>query len=100
MTTPTTTTPQITNFSFQVQLPAGSTTEDNAHDTSVMDTLQTALQSAFAAVDPQAQVLVSRSHRGTSHQLVEITAALQDAQVQSVLGAFTQAHGVVIQALE
>lgn len=88
-----------TNFSFEVQYPADSG-RSQAQQGQVMDSLQAALQQLLAAQDPEANVLVSDSHRGSSNKLVELTTILGDAPLAVILKGFSDQHGVSITALE
>lgn len=88
-----------TNFSFEIQYPADSNRSE-AQRTEVMNSLQPTLQQLLAALDSQAEVVVSSSRRGGNNKLVELTTCLDDAQLASILKAFSEQHGVNITALE
>ena len=88
-----------THFSFEIQVPADSS-RGEAERSQVMESLQPALMQLLAAQDPQAQVVVSTSHRGNSSKLVELTTSLDDAQLAGVLKAFSGQHGVNVTAFE
>lgn len=88
-----------TNFSFEVQYLAQSDSTQTARD-AVMDGLGPLLQEQLAAGDSAATVMVSDSHKGSGHKIVELTTTLQDAQIATVLKAFSAQHGVRVQALE
>lgn len=88
-----------TNFSFEVQYTADSDSS-KAQRHEVMDSLQATLQQLLAAQDPDAEVLVSDSHRGINNKLVELTTTLQDAQLAEILKGFSQENGVSVTAFE
>ena len=88
-----------TNFSFEMQYPADSNRSEGERN-EAMNSLQSTLQQLLAAQDSQAQVLVSSNHRGSSNKLVELTTCLDDAQIASMLKAFSEQHGVSVTALE
>ncbi len=87
------------NFSFEVQYTADSDSS-KAQRHEVMDSLQATLQQLLAAQDPDAEVLVSDSHRGINNKLVELTTTLQDAQLAEILKGFSQENGVSVTAFE
>jgi ClpP class serine protease len=86
-----------TNFSFEVQYTAGSA--ETGPD-GVMASLGPSLQKVFATTDPSATVAVSDSHKGDGNKLIELTTTLQDAEIASILQAFSGQHGVTVSALE
>lgn len=86
-----------TNFSFELQYPAASN-RSQAQQGEVMAALQPTLQQLLAARDSQVEVVVRDSHRGS--KLVELTTCLDDAQLASVLKAFSEQHGVSVTAFE
>jgi ClpP class serine protease len=88
---------QKTNFSFEVQYTAGSA--ETGPD-GVMASLGPSLQKVFATTDPSATVAVSDSHKGEGNKLIELTTTLQDAEIASILQAFSGQHGVTVSALE
>ena len=88
-----------TNFSFEVQYPAGSDRSQAQRD-ELMDSLQTTLQQLLAAQDAEAEVLVSDSQRGSGNKLAELTTTLADAQLAAILKAFSEQHGVSVRAFE
>ena len=88
-----------TNFSFEVQYPAHSDSALSERN-DVMDSLQASLQELLAAQDSAAAVVVSDSHKGGGHKMVELTTTLQDAQIAQILKSFSARHGVVVSALE
>ena len=90
---------QKTNFSFEVQYPADSD-RSQAQQGEVMGSLQTTLQQLLAAQDPEAEVLVSDSQKGSGNKLVELTTTLADAQLAGILKAFSEQHGVSVRAVE
>ena len=90
---------QKTNFSFEIHYPA-DTAVPEAESTKLMAALGPTLQALFAAQDSAATVTVSDSHKGGGHKLVELVTSLQDAQIATVLQAFSVQHGVSVQALE
>jgi hypothetical protein len=85
-----------TNFSFEVQYPAGS----GAAPDSVMASLGPSLQKVFATTDPSATVAVSDSHKGSGNKIIELVTTLQDAEIADILKAFAGQHGVTVSALE
>lgn len=88
-----------TNFSFDVQYTADSSSS-KAQRHEVMDSLQATLQQLLAAQDPEAEVMVSDSHRGVNNKLVELTTTLQDAQLADILKGFSEKNGVSVTAFE
>ena len=88
-----------TNFSFDVQYTAESSS-NKAQRHEVMDSLQATLQQLLAAQDPEAEVMVSDSHRGINNKLVELTTTLQDAQLAEILKGFSRENGVSVTAFE
>ncbi len=88
-----------TNFSFELQFSATSNASQPQRQ-AVMDSLQTSLQTAFAAGDPAATVLVSRSRKGGYNRIAELVTTLQDAGITNILEAFSAQHGLTITALE
>ena len=90
---------QKTNFSFEVQYPADSD-RSQAQQGEVMGSLQTTLQQLLAAQDPEAEVLVSDSQKGSGNKLVELTTTLADAQLAGILKAFSEQRGVSVRAFE
>ena len=88
-----------TSFAFEVQYPADSDRTESERN-EVMDSLQATLQQLLAAQDSAATVAVSDSHKGSGNKLVELTTTLEDAQIASVLKAFSDQHGVSVTALE
>ena len=90
---------QKTNFSFDVQYPADSSSSKAQRD-QLMDSLQASFEQLLAAQDPEAEVLVSDSHRGSGNKLVELTTTLEDAQLAVILKAFSEQHGVSVTAFE
>jgi hypothetical protein len=89
-----------TNFSFEVQYPAQPDGSQAATQDDAMKSLGTHLQSVFAKEDAAAKVVTSDSHKGSGHQLVELTTTLNDEQIGKLLQAFSTEHGVSITALE
>ncbi|CAN5115707.1 hypothetical protein BH10PSE16_BH10PSE16_34850 [soil metagenome] len=88
-----------TNFAFEVQyLAESSSTETERNE--LMDSLQATLQQLLAAQDSVASVAISDSQKGNGNKLVELTTTLDDAQVTSVLKAFSEQHGVSVTAFE
>ena len=90
---------QKTNFSFDVQYPADSSSSKAQRD-EVMGSLHASFEQLLAAQDPEAEVLVSDSHRGSDNKLVELTTTLEDAQLAVILKAFSEQHGVSVTAFE
>jgi hypothetical protein len=88
-----------TNFSFEVQCPADAR-RPGTDCAVLMEALQGTLQQCLAAQDPQAEVVVSDSHRGTGHKIVELTSRLDDARLTGILESFSETHGVIVSALE
>lgn len=88
-----------TNFSFEVQYGASPGTAQAQRD-EVMGTLGPLLQQRLAAEDGSARVLVSDSHKGADHKLVELVTTLQDAQITRILKAFSEQYGVKVNAFE
>jgi hypothetical protein len=88
-----------TNYSFEVQYNADSASTQARRD-EVMGSLGPLLQQRLAAEDRQARVLVSDSHKGADHKLVELVTTLQDAQIARILQAFTEQYGVNVNAFE
>ena len=88
-----------TNFSFDVKYLADSSSSKVQRD-EVMGSLQALFAQLLAAQDPEADVLVSDSHRGSSNKLVELTTTLGDAQLAVILKAFSEQHGVSVTAFE
>lgn len=90
---------QKTNFSFEVQYPAQSATTQAQRD-EVMSSLGPSLQALLAAAGSPATVVVSDSHKGSDHKIVELVTTLQDLQIAEILKAFSEQHGVTVNALE
>lgn len=90
---------QKTNFSFDIHYPA-DTRAPEAQRTQLMASLGPTLQALFAADDSAATVAVSDSHQGRDHKMVELVTSLQDSQIASILKAFSEQHGLSVQALE
>ena len=90
---------QKTNFSFDVKYLADSSSSKAQRD-EVMRSLQATFEQLLAAQDPEAEVLVSDSHRGSDNKLVELTTTLEDAQLAVILKAFSDQHGVSVTAFE
>lgn len=90
---------QKTNFSFDVQYPADSSSSKAQRD-EVMGSLQATFEQLLAAQDPEAEVLVSDSHRGSGNKLVALTTTLEDAQLAVILKTFSEQHGVSVTAFE
>ncbi|SFC19625.1 hypothetical protein SAMN05216344_11113 [Polaromonas sp. OV174] len=90
---------QKTNFSFEVQYPAGSDSNQAQRD-AVMAALGPALQQLLKAQDSAATVMVSDSHRGSDNKLVELSTTLQDPQIADILKTFAAQHGVLVSAFE
>lgn len=88
-----------TNFSFEVQYTAASSPAQSGPD-GVMASLGPSLQKVFAAGDPSATVAVSDSHKGAGNKLVELVTTLPDAEIATILQAFSGQHGVSVSALE
>ena len=88
-----------TNFSFDIQYPAGSQSTEAQRD-ELMDSLAPVLQALLAAQDKAATVTVSDSHRGDGNKLVELTTTLGDAEIANILKAFSARHGVVVTAFD
>ncbi len=91
-----------TNYSFEVQYPARPERPDGAqgrpHD--VMANLGAALQELFAARDGAASVVVSDSHKGSGHKIVQLTTTLEEPLITEALQAFSMRNGVSVQAIE
>ena len=90
---------QKTNFSFEIHYPA-DTPVPEAERTQLMATLGPTLQALFAAQDSAATVTVSDSHKGGDNKLVELVTSLQDLQIAAILKAFSEQHGLSVQAFE
>ena len=90
---------QKTNFSFEIHYPA-TTSAPEAQRAQLMAALGPTLQALFAAGDSAATVAVSDSHKGSGHKLVELVTSLQDLQIATILKAFSEQHGLSVQALE
>ena len=90
---------QKTNFLFEVLYPAQSDIPQAQRD-EVMRSLETALQTLLAADDGAATVVVSDSHKGSDNKIVELLTTLQDPQIAKILKAFSEQHGVTVNALE
>jgi hypothetical protein len=88
-----------TNYSFEVQYNASSGSTQSQRD-EVMGTLGPLLQQRLATEDGSARVLVSDSHKGGDHKLVELVTTLQDAQIARILKAFAEQFGVSVNAFE
>lgn len=88
-----------TNFSFEVQYLAQSDRTQAERD-AVMDELGPLLQKLLAVGDSAASVVVSDSHKGSDHKIVELTTTLQDPQIEEILKAFSAQYGVRVDALE
>ena len=88
-----------TNYSFAVQYGANPGTAQEQRD-EVMGALGPLLQQGLRAEDSNASVLVSDSHKGADHKLVELVTTLQDAQIARILKAFTEQYGVSVSAFE
>jgi hypothetical protein len=88
-----------TNYSFELQYNASSASTQAQRD-DVMGTLGPLLQQRLATEDSSARVLVSDSHKGADHKLVELVTTLQDAQIARILKAFAGQYGVNVNALE
>jgi len=88
-----------TNFSFEVQYPAQSGSTQAERD-NVMEGLGPLLLQLLATGDSAASVVVSDSHKGGGHKIVELTTTLQDAQIEKILKAFSAQYGVRVDALE
>jgi hypothetical protein len=91
-----------THYSFEFQYNAGSaiSTSTQAQRDEIMRTLGPVLQQRLAANDAHVRVLVSDSHKGASHKLVELITTLDDAQIAGVLKAFAEQYGVDVNAFE
>ena len=90
---------QKTNFSFEVHYLADSSRYQDEQD-KVMASLQGSLQQLLATQDHAAEVTVSDSQKGSGNKLVELTTTLADAQLASLLKAFSEQHGVSVRAFE
>ena len=90
---------QKTNFSFDVKYLADSSSSKSQRD-EVIGSLQATFEQLLAAQDPEVEVLVSDSHRGSDNKLVELTTNLGDAQLAVILKAFSEQHGVSVTAFE
>lgn len=90
---------QITHFSFEIHYPA-DTRAPEAQRAQLMASLGPTLQALFAADDNAARVAVSDSHKGSDHKIVELVSTLQDMQIAGILQAFSEHHGLSVQALE
>jgi hypothetical protein len=90
---------QKTNFSFEIHYPA-DTHAPEAQRTQLMASLGPTLQALFTAEDSAATVAVSDSHKGSGHKMVELVTSLQDMQIAGILKAFSEQHGLSVQALE
>jgi hypothetical protein len=90
---------QKTNFSFEMHYPA-ATSAPEAQRAQLMAALGPTLQALFAAGDSAATVAVSDSHKGSGHKMVELVTTLQDMQIAAILKAFSEQHGLSVQALE
>lgn len=88
-----------TNFSFEMHYPA-DTHAPEAQRAQLMGSLGPTLQVLFAAADSAATVAVSDSHKGSGHKMVELVTTLQDGPIASILQAFSEQHGLSVQALE
>lgn len=88
-----------TSFSFELHYPAG-TGAPEAQRAQQMASLGPDLQALFAAGDSAATVAVSDSHKGSDHKMVELVTTLQDMQIATILKAFSEQHGLSVQALE
>lgn len=90
---------QKTNFSFGMHYPA-ATSAPEAQRVQLMASLGPTLQALFAAGDGAATVVISDSHKGSGHKMVELVTTLQDIQIAAILKAFSEQHGLSVQALE
>ena len=90
---------QKTNFSFEMHYPADTRAPD-AQRAQLMAALGPTLLALFAAGDGAATVAVSDSHKGSGHKMVELVTTLQDMQIAAILQAFSEQHGLSVQALE
>ena len=88
-----------TNYSFAVQYSANSGSAQAQRD-EVMGALGPLLLQGLRDEDSNARVLVSDSHKGADHKLVELVTTLQDAQIARILKAFTEQYGVSVSAFE
>jgi hypothetical protein len=103
-----------TRYSFEFQYnaglanstgSAGSASSVNSYKAQaqrdvVMRTLGPVLQQRLAANDANVRVLVSDSHKGANHKLVELVTTLEDAQIAPILKAFAEQYGVEVNAFE
>lgn len=90
---------QTTHFSFEIHYPAGTSAHE-AQRAQLMTSLGPTLQALFAAGDSAATVAVSDSHKGSGHEIIELVTTLQDLQIAGILKAFSEQHGLSVQALE
>ena len=90
---------QKTSFSFEIYYPAHSGTTQAERD-EVMGSLGLSLQQLLVAHDSAATVVVSDSHNGPNHKIVELITTLQDPQIAEILEGFGLRHGVSVTALE
>lgn len=88
-----------TNYSFEVQYSANSGSAQ-AQRNEIMGALGPLLRQRLRAEDGNARVLVSDSHKGADHKLVELVTTLQDAQIARILKAFSSQCGVNVNAFE
>ncbi|MDI1272966.1 hypothetical protein [Polaromonas sp.] len=88
-----------TNFSFELHYPALAGVPE-AQRTQLMASLGPTLQALFAAGDSAATVVVSDSHKGSGHKIVELVTTLPDMEIAAILKAFSEQHGLSVQALE
>ncbi|MDQ3059079.1 MAG: hypothetical protein M3R45_06085 [Pseudomonadota bacterium] len=90
---------QKTNFSYEVKYLADSDMTQVQRE-ELLNSLGPRLEQVLSAQDSTASVAVSHSYRGPHTKIIELTTTLQDAQIAQILQAFTEEHGVVMQALE
>jgi len=88
-----------TSFSFELQYPADAATIYAQRDT-VMASAGPELQALFASQDSAATVTVNDSQKGSNSKILELVTTLDDAQIAAILKAFSDKHGLFIQALE
>jgi hypothetical protein len=88
-----------THYSFEVQYDANSTRSQTQRD-EVMGRLEPWLRQYLLAEDGDARVVISDSHKGAGHKLVELVTTLQDAQIARILQAFSKQYGVNVNAFE
>lgn len=88
-----------TNFSFELHYPADAATPYAQRD-AVMAAMGPALQTLFAGQDSAAVVTVNDSQKGSHNKILELVTTLDDVQIAAILKAFSDKHGLSIQALE